>query len=68
MVKRELNNLGRVSGNNHTTVINDVYTIEKESASQEWIIESKFILQEINQNLLLILKQLELITGEENYG
>lgn len=49
---------------NRATVINDVYTVQKSSAKDQDIRDMSSQLNEINQTLLLILEQLEMITGE----
>ena len=49
---------------NRATVINDVYTVQKSSAKDQDIRDMSSQLNEINQTLLLILEQLEIITGE----
>jgi len=53
-------------GRRAVTIIND--NLKVNSDSDERTLDVYFVLKEINDNLLLILKQLELITGEENYG
>ena len=49
---------------NRATVINDVYTIEKEGSRDQEINNIESTLYNIHETLLLILKQLELITGK----
>jgi len=49
---------------NRATVINDVYTVQKSSAKDQDIRDMSSQLNEISQTLLLILEQLEMITGE----
>ena len=44
--------------------LNDVYTVQKSSAKDQDIRDMSSQLNEINQTLLLILEQLEMITGE----
>ena len=53
-------------GRRGVTIIND--NLKVNSDSDERTLDVYFVLKEMNDNLLLILKQLELITGEENYG
>lgn len=53
-------------GRRSVTIINKELNVK--SDSDERTLDTYFVLKEINENLLLILKQLELITGEENYG
>jgi len=53
-------------GRRSVTIINKELSVK--SDSDERTLDTYFVLKEINENLLLILKQLELITGEENYG
>ncbi len=53
-------------GRRAVTIIND--NLKVNSDSDERTLDVYFVLKEMNDNLLLILKQLELITGEENYG
>lgn len=53
-------------GRRGVTILNK--NLKVNSDSDERTLDGYFVLKEINDNLLLILKQLELITGEENYG
>ena len=53
-------------GRRSVTIINKELNVK--SDTDERTLDTYFVLKEINENLLLILKQLELITGEENYG